>query len=43
MEKVGGEDYPWIIHGIFLDNPWMINELSMDYPRIIHGPWIIHR
>jgi hypothetical protein len=32
-------DYPWIIHGLSMDNPWII-------PWIVHGlsmghPWII--
>ena len=35
------------IHGLSMDNPWIIQGLSMDYPGIIlvlsmDYPWIIH-
>jgi len=35
--------YPWIIHGLSMNNPLVVHGLSMDNPSILYdNPWIIH-
>ena len=39
--------YPWKIHGLPMENPWVTHGKSMGYPWKIHGlpmenPWVTH-